>query len=158
MIRLKNPYAEYESYNCFGCSPSNAAGLKMEFFEDGEEIVSRWEPGQLYQGFHDILHGGIQATLMDEIASWVVFLKLDTAGVTYRLQTRYRRPVRISSGPVTLKAVLREQKRNMAVIGVVLLDGTGTVCSEGEVDYFVLPEEKARREMHYPGKEAFYPE
>jgi hypothetical protein len=36
MIKLKNPYAEYPGYNCFGCSPSNHHGLRMEFFEDGE--------------------------------------------------------------------------------------------------------------------------
>ncbi len=158
MIKLKNPYATGEGYHCFGCSPSNPSGLRMEFFEAGEEIRSIWEPGTDFQGFQDILHGGIQATLMDEIASWVVFLKLDTAGVTCRMQTRYRKPVRISSGPVTLKAVLEERKRSMATIYIILMDGNGVHCSDSEVVYFLWPPEKARSEMHYPGKEAFYPE
>ena len=42
--------------------------------------------GTEFAGFHDILHGGIQATMMDEIASWVVLVKLDTSGVTYPLE------------------------------------------------------------------------
>jgi acyl-coenzyme A thioesterase PaaI-like protein len=156
MIRLKNPYAGLPGYNCFGCSPTNHDGLKMEFFEDGEEVISTWIPGDRFQGFRDVLHGGIQATMMDEIASWVVFVKLGTAGVTYRLSTRYRSPVIISKGPVTLRARLLGKMRNIASIGVVLEDGEGRACSEGTVEYFVLPPGKAEQELHYPGRDAFY--
>lgn len=156
MIKLKNPYAEFPGYNCFGCSPHNPIGLRMEFFKEGDEIVSTWSPGKDFQGFHDVLHGGIQATMMDEIASWVVFILLETAGLTYRLQTTYRKPVRISKGEITLKAKLKEQKRRIAVIEVSLLDGEGTTCSESLVEYFILSREKAEKEMHFPGKEAFY--
>lgn len=128
----------------------------MTFFEDGDELVSTWSPGPQFQGFLDVLHGGIQSTVMDEIASWVVFVKLDTAGVTFRLNTRYRAPVRISKGAITLRARLVGQKRNIATIEVILLDGEGNKCSESTVDYFVLPRDKAEIEFHFPGKEAFY--
>ncbi|MEN8156352.1 MAG: PaaI family thioesterase [Bacteroidota bacterium] len=156
MKRLRNPYADQPGYNCFGCSPANSIGLQMAFFEDGEEVVSTWRPGTQFQGFHDILHGGIQSTLMDEIASWVVFVKLKTVGVTYRLNTRFKAPVRISSGEITLRARFVEQRRNIATIKVELLDGEGKKCSESVVDYFLIPQEKAEKEFHYPGKEAFY--
>jgi len=156
MIKLENPYAEYKEYNCFGCSPTNPMGLKMEFHEEGEEIISTWAPGDNYQGFHDILHGGIQATMMDEIASWVVFMKLNTAGVTYQMRTRFRKPVKISKGSVTLRAKLVEQQRSIATIEVTLMDGDDQMCSISSVDYFVLPRLKAEKEMHFPGREAFY--
>lgn len=156
MIKLKNPYAEFPGYNCFGCSPHNPIGLKMEFYREEDEIVSTWNPEKDYQGFHDILHGGIQATMMDEIASWVVFVILETAGVTYQLQTKYRKPVKISKGKITLRARLVKQHRKIASMEVKLLDGEGTTCSEGLVDYFILTPEKAEKEMHFPGKEAFY--
>jgi len=156
MIRLKNPYAHMEGYNCFGCSPFNPIGLKMEFFEDGEELVCKWEPDKQYAGFHDILHGGIQATLIDEIASWVVLVKMDTSGVTSRLNTRYRHAVQVSKGTVLLRARLLEHRRSIATIRVELMDGEGRLCSEGTVDYFIFPREQAVKEFHYPGKEAFY--
>jgi uncharacterized protein (TIGR00369 family) len=157
MIKLNNPYARRPDYHCFGCSPVHPSGLRMEFYEDGEELVCNWEASPDFQGFHDILHGGIQATMMDEIASWVVFTQLDTAGVTYRMSTRYRRPVHISRGTVTLRARMVKQQRNIVSIAVRLFDGEGTLCSEGTVEYFLIPRERAVREMHYPGKEAFYP-
>ena len=156
MIRLKNPYTGKPGYNCFGCSPHNHEGLRMEFFEDGEEVVSVWKPHAQFEGWHDVLHGGIQSTLMDEIASWVVFVKLETAGMTYQLHTKFRAPVVVSKGPVTLRARLKELKRNIASIEVDLFDGEGKPCSHSVVDYFTLPPEKAHKELHYPGKNAFY--
>lgn len=156
MIRLKNPYAKEEGYNCFGCSPGNPIGLKMEFFEEGDEIICKWVPGANYAGFHDILHGGIQATMLDEIASWVVLVKMDTSGVTSRLNIRYRNPVHISKGGLTLRARLLEQRRNIASIEMKMLDGDEKICSEGTADYFIFPQERAKSEFHYPGKEAFY--
>ena len=47
----------------------------MEFYEDGDEVVSIWKPRPEYQGWIDTLHGGIQAVLMDEICAWVVLRK-----------------------------------------------------------------------------------
>jgi acyl-coenzyme A thioesterase PaaI-like protein len=128
----------------------------MSFYEDEEHIVCHWKPGEQYQGFHDILHGGIQATMMDEIASWVVFVKLDTAGVTFRLNTRFRKPVSISKGEVVLRAKLIKQERRIATINATLLDGDGNICSESTVEYFVFSRTRAVKEMHFPGREAFY--
>ena len=67
MEKLENPWLGLvdEGYNCFGCAPGNPCGLKMEFYEDGDDIVCYWTPGDNYQGWLKTLHGGIQATLMD---------------------------------------------------------------------------------------------
>lgn len=82
MKKIINPWKGLEGYNCFGCAPNNEAGVRMEFYEDGEEIVSIWKPRPEYQGWIDTLHGGIQAVLLDEICAWVVLRKLQTTGVT----------------------------------------------------------------------------
>lgn len=44
MKKIINPWKNMEGYNCFGCSPDNEAGVRMEFYEDGDEIVSIWKP------------------------------------------------------------------------------------------------------------------
>ena len=93
--------------------------------------------------------------MMDEIASWLVFAKLDTAGVTYQLNTRFRKPVNISRGRITIRAKLVRQEKRVAEIEAKLYDGEGTLCSESVLHYFVMPREKAVSEMHFPGKEAF---
>lgn len=155
MIKLKNPYASFPGYSCFACGPGNPSGLHMEFYKDGDEIVSRWDPSENYQGFHDILHGGIQATMMDEIASWVVFVMFDTAGMTYQLNTRFRKPVHISKGLITVRARMVRQEKRIAEIEARLYDGEENLCAEGLANYFVMPREKAVKELNFPGREAF---
>ena len=63
MKKLTNPWEGLKEYNCFGCAPNNPTGVKMEFFEDGDDIVSLWKPRAEYQGWLNTLHGGIQATI-----------------------------------------------------------------------------------------------
>ena len=75
-------------YRCFGCDPNNENGLRMTFIEDGEDILCRWKPTQSHQGWINTLHGGIQATLIDETAGWVVFRKLNTSGMTVKMEVR----------------------------------------------------------------------
>lgn len=50
MKKIINPWKGLEGYNCFGCAPNNEAGVKMEFYEDGDEVVSIWKPRPEYQG------------------------------------------------------------------------------------------------------------
>ena len=66
MKKIINPWKDMEGYNCFGCSPDNEAGVRMEFYEDGDEVVSIWKPRPEYQGWLNTLHGGIQSVLLDE--------------------------------------------------------------------------------------------
>ena len=69
MIKIKNPWIESgraHDYNCFGCSPFNEFGLHLEFWEDGDELVAKWQPRKSLEGWMGVLHGGIQATLLEE--------------------------------------------------------------------------------------------
>ena len=40
MKKIKNPWLHKNEYHCFGCCPDNPLGLKMEFYEEGDEIIS----------------------------------------------------------------------------------------------------------------------
>jgi len=128
----------------------------MEFYEEGDEIISIWKGDKKFTGYNDILHGGIQATLMDEIASWVVFIKLKTGGFTVNLNVDYKNQVQITKGDITLKASLKEMKKNIAHIAVSLYDGEGKCGSEAIAQYFTLPEKIARKKMLYPGLDSFF--
>ena len=149
MKKIVNPWKGMAGYNCFGCAPDNPAGFHLEFFEDGDDIVTFWQPSAPYQGWEGIVHGGIQALLLDEICGWVVTRKLQTAGVTSRMETKYKRPVSTSDPMLTLRAHIVEQKRNIVLIEATLADSTGQVCTEAVCTYFVFPKEKAEQEMHF---------
>lgn len=145
--KIINPWVGEAAYNCFACCPDNPIGLHMTFAEDGDYIVSKWTPTNAYMSWIDTLHGGIQSVLLDELCGWVVSRKLKTAGVTSKMETRYRHPVRISGGEITLRAKIREQRRNIVIIDAELFDGNGVVCTEATSTFFAFPREKAEKEM-----------
>lgn len=153
---VNNPFTVIEGYNCFGCSPGNDIGLQMAFCEEGEEIVSEWQPRPEFQGYGNILHGGIISTLMDEIASWYIFTKLRTAGVTFRLEVSFLSPVFTNGGKITLRAALKEINRRKVLINVKLFDPDKQLCAEGVVGYLIFPEKLAKEKLYYPDFESFF--
>ncbi|KAF0202676.1 MAG: hypothetical protein FD170_1850 [Bacteroidetes bacterium] len=158
MKKIRNPFVEKEGYNCFGCSPGNKLGLNLTFSEDGEFIISKWLPKPHFQGWQNVLHGGIQATLLDEIASWLVFIKLNTSGVTSRMDVKLKKPVYTDMGELILKAKLKEMNRNIAVIETWLYNPEMELCTYAIMHYYTFKEEIAREKLWYPGSEAFYEE
>lgn len=155
--KIRNPYAKSGSaeYQCFGCSPNNEIGLHLEFWEDGEEVIAKWKPRKSLEGFRDVLHGGIQATLLDEIASWLVQTRCKTVGVTSSMEIRFRSPVLVSAGEISLRARLKESGTRMAIVETELLGNDGKLCASAVVKYFLFNADKASEEYFYPGADAF---
>lgn len=149
MRKIINPWKDVEEYNCFGCAPNNPAGVKMEFYEDGDEVVSIWKPKPEFQGWIHTLHGGIQSVLLDEICAWVVLRKLQTTGVTSKMETRFRKSISTNDSNIVLRANLKEQKRNIAIVEARIYNEQGELCTEALCTYFTFPQEKAKEEMHF---------
>lgn len=144
MKRILNPWVGHPKYNCFGCSPNNPFGLHMEFFEDGDDVVSTWHPGTHYQGWIDTVHGGILSTLIDEVCEWVVTRKLQTSGYTVKLNVRFRKAVSTTDPELTIRAHITKQERSLVYIHAEITNSKGELCNEGEAVYFVMNQEKAK--------------
>lgn len=149
MKKIINPWKGLEGYNCFGCASCNEAGLKMEFYEDGDEVVSIWKPRPEYQGWINTLHGGIQAVLLDEICAWVILRKMQATGVTSKMETRYRKSIATTDSHVVLRAHIKEVKRNIVLVEAVIYNEAGEVCTEALCTYFTFSKEKSKEEMNF---------
>ncbi len=158
--KIVNPYLNSgrKEYNCFGCSPHNDKGLQLNFEIEGEEVVAYWHPPKWAEGFRNVLHGGIQAALLDEICSWVVQSFGKTVGVTTSMEISYRKAVLITDGQISLRAKLSEQNSRIAFVEGKLFNSDGNVCATAKCKFFLIPLEKAMAEYDYPGGEAFFPE
>ncbi len=155
MRKLNNPYTNLKGYNCFGCSPKNKNGLQMDFYEDGDYIICDWEPRGFLQGYFNVLHGGIQSTLMDEAAAWLVQVKLKTAGVTSAMNSRFLLSVPTDEGKIKIKAKLKGMRRNLADVDVELYCPDGQLGAKAEVTYYTFPEDVAKEKLSYPGFQSF---
>ncbi len=161
MKKILNPFADTDDqdhYQCFGCSPFNKSGLQLKFQDCGKYIESTWKTLKKFEGFHNVLHGGIQATLLDETSAWVVFSKCHTSGVTKSLKIDYLSSVFISYDYIILRGRLVKQEDQEAFIECELLSPEGKICAKAEAVFFIFPEKVAQHKYNYPGKEAFYDE
>jgi acyl-coenzyme A thioesterase PaaI-like protein len=151
MKKIKNPWIGLtdKGYNCFACAPTNPYGLKMEFYEDGDDIVSLWNPGINYQGWLNTLHGGIQATLMDEIGGWIIARKFQTSGMTTNLNVKYKKPVPTGEGvQIEVRARVKEVKR-MFVFIEATISCNGEICSSADVTYYTFPKDVAEKDFMF---------
>ena len=135
MKKIINPFVNIEGYCCPGCCPTNERGLRLEFFEDGDDIVSYWTPDPNLQSWRNTL-----------------FHKLQTVAVTSRMDTRYLKPITIDGGVVEMRARLTKQVRQVSYIDAELIQG-GEVCSKAQVIYFCHSRERSLAEYNFGGCE-----
>jgi acyl-coenzyme A thioesterase PaaI-like protein len=121
---------------CFGCSPTNPHGLALRFRREGDEIHARYTIPDAFHGAPGIAHGGIVATLLDEVSCALVALVLDQRVVTGELSVRYERPVPVET-PLALvaRAASHAHPRYVVVEGEVRRDGLRLARSTGKFFY-----------------------
>jgi uncharacterized protein (TIGR00369 family) len=77
---------------CFVCGQENEIGLKARFYWDGEKAVCDVTATEAYAGYKNILHGGIIATLLDEIMIKALLAE-GILSVTAEITVRLKKPV-----------------------------------------------------------------
>ena len=84
---------------CFGCGGANPRGMKLTFEQDdaARRIRGAFRVGAEYQGGPGFVHGGIIATLLDEVMGKVNRFR-NVRAVTAELQVEYLRPVPVDEG------------------------------------------------------------
>lgn len=143
MKKIVNPYLSNERFHCFGCDPNNPFGLHMEFYEDGEDVVSKWRPSMYYQGWIDTMHGGVLSMLIDETCGWVVARKRQTSAFTTHLNLKFRKAVSVKEPELTIRAHVEKQQRNMLFIHAEIRNSAEELCVEAESVFYLFSEEKA---------------
>jgi uncharacterized protein (TIGR00369 family) len=128
---------------CFVCGVENPIGLHLDIWMDDEQVWTDFTPGQQHQGWPGVLHGGIQATLLDEIMGRVAFLRHQWM-VTVKMEMAYRKPVPLGQPlKITARAEQWRSGRMVAVGQILLADGSVAVEARGL--YLRLPEQQKER-------------
>jgi acyl-coenzyme A thioesterase PaaI-like protein len=87
---------------CFGCGDDNSIGLHLRFIPDGDGVSASFVPAPEHQGFHDVVHGGIISSVLDEAMAWAT-AHAGVWAVTGDMRVRFRRPLSIGE-PTTVTA------------------------------------------------------
>ncbi|OPY70353.1 MAG: Thioesterase superfamily protein [Syntrophorhabdaceae bacterium PtaU1.Bin034] len=133
----------YPDQNCFFCGRENAAGLGLEFFFDDEtqEMSTEYVASAPFTGLGNILHGGIQSGLFDEIMGWTAHYLTGEMGVTSELNVRFLKPAYLGTRLV-VSCRLAGRDRARIRLEAKIETSDGILCSEASGIYYLLPEER----------------
>ena len=123
---------------CFGCGPHNPVGLKLSFKMDGDILRTEYTPGEVFQGWPGLVHGGILGLILDEAMNNVTYHSGITC-ITASMNIRLRQPVKISKKLyITAQITKRNRKLIESRASICLKDGT--VIAEGTSKQYVVEE------------------
>lgn len=119
--------------SCFGCSPHNARGLGLSFTNrDDGGVETVYVAAADLCGMSGVVHGGVQATMMDEAMGFAAHAALESEDLdiaTIELAVRYHRPTPTGE-PITLRArLVRSEGRDLWMEGEIR-DASGRICTE----------------------------
>jgi uncharacterized protein (TIGR00369 family) len=131
---------------CFVCGRDNPVGLKMQFYDNAVDTVS----SQLtidgrFQGYPEIVHGGILASILDEVVGRVAMVgDHHHFMMTVVLKVQYRVPVLINTPIRAQGKIIRLRGRLGKAQGAIYLPD-GTVACDAELTLADMPTEVATK-------------
>lgn len=103
--------------NCFVCGDQNQSGLKAKFYVQSDgSVVSEFLADERFQGYKDILHGGILAAMLDEVMIKAVLAK-GVFAVTAEMAVRFKRPAKIGQKVRFTGKIVGENRRIIRTVG-----------------------------------------
>jgi acyl-coenzyme A thioesterase PaaI-like protein len=139
------PRFEVEPHHCFACGTLNEHGLGLVLHVEPERAWVETTLDRHSQGWDDIAHGGIVATILDEVMAWSL-AGADNWGVTARMSITYRKPVPLGV-PIRADGWIATQRRRVIDTEARLIDardGTELATATG---VYVAADEARKRQL-----------
>ncbi len=144
------PVLQPNSRFCFVCGLDNPFGLQACFYQTGEREATAWYtiPEQ-YQSYPGMAHGGIVASLLDEIVGRSVMGTQPEEGrffFTARLTVKYRQHVPVGVPLRLVGRALKDRGRVLTAWGGVFLaaedPAVAKPLAEAEATLMAVPEKE----------------
>lgn len=112
---------------CFGCSPDNPHGLKIDFTVKDNIVIGEFVSDTYHMGPPDAVHGGIIATLIDDSMSFLGrgVLKVDVRTMRVEIVFRNQAPI---GERMWVEARLQEEKSRKLIIKARVYTEKNTVA------------------------------
>lgn len=123
------------------CGLDNEYGVRAPFYnmEDGS-VMTLFRYRKQHQSYTGRVHGGLITAMLDEMglrALWAKELSEETFGVTFSLETKYRKPVPYDQDLIG-KGIIVKNSSKFFVTEASIMDTKGNVLANGTVKYIRL--------------------
>lgn len=115
---------------CFACGRRNPDGLRLEFAYEAGEVRTSLSFPRKYQGYRDLVHGGLLSTVLDE-AMVTLLNRLGHLAVTGELRIRFLHPVLVNQ-EIEIRARLVERRGKRFKVAASALLPDGVTAAEAE--------------------------
>ena len=122
---------------CFACGRNNPIGLHLDFKFDGDKYIAKKTVPREYQGYKDIVHGGIVTTMLDEAMGGFVIDRYKKTTVTGRLEVRYKLPTPTEQ-ELTITAWQESSRHNIYSMRSTISTADGTITAEATAKMAVV--------------------
>ena len=138
----------FADHNCFACGRENPIGMRLHIELGEGSARTSWTVGDDFVGWSDKAHGGIIATLLDEVMAWAPS-SFDSWAVTAEMSVRYRSPAAPGEELRAEGRVVDRRRRIYEVVGEVR-GGDGRMVAEGRGRYLgAAPSDKEALKERY---------
>lgn len=140
------------SRDCYVCGIDNPQGWRLKFRRDRGRVHAKVVLPDWAVGFRGVGHGGLVATLLDEVMSWAATCEAKGPTATGEMTVRFRQPTPVGE-ELTLEAEVIKSRGPLLYAEGRLLRGDGTVCASSTGKHMRLPSSsKSGFELvHEPG-------
>ena len=117
---------------CFVCGHDNPEGLKLQFHyhENGKKVETTFVPPKKFQGWKDVVHGGIIVTLLDEVMAKAA-QRSGYSVLTGEIQARFKNPARVLE-PLRFEAEIENVRRKIVYARSAAYKEDGTIVAEAK--------------------------
>ena len=130
--------------SCFVCGESNPAGLNLRFETDGRVVRTHFVPRAEHVGFRHTVHGGLIATLLDEIMVWACAVRTKRFAFCAELNVRYLRPVRPQDNLVATGELVSNRRDKLFEAGAELRNQQGATLVTATGKYLPIKQADVR--------------
>jgi uncharacterized protein (TIGR00369 family) len=125
---------------CFVCGDKNKRGLNIRFYFYQGKAKAEYTPTKEFEGYKDILHGGIISSLLDEVMIQAIIVQ-GLLTFTTQIEVKFKKPARIGE-KLFLEGEIIEDKGKIIVTKGEISKEDGTTVAVATGKYF-----KAKGEM-----------
>jgi len=131
---------------CFVCGKDNPLGFKIEVRYTEAELTAETEItlAKEYQGWSEVIHGGILATLLDELMAHAVW-RFAGPGVTLGMEVRFHKPLKPGEA-IRVRGVLQpaDSSRRQAEAEIIRI-ADGQKIASGKSRFLLMEKNGSER-------------
>ncbi len=127
--------------NCFGCSPVNLKGLRLTLRESEGKVSTEICLGTEYESFPGVIHGGLVATILDEVMARAAFHSRGLPAMTAGMRLRYVQVMKANE-PYRAQGEVVSSDGNLVRTHGTLQTAAGVLVAAADATFFLWTSEQ----------------